>query len=99
MFVNTMPRYEILSREAIETLDRGWRRIVTEIGIEFLLPEAVEIFREAGQVADGERVNFDPDFVMERGRRPPAEFDVQARNPDHNLRIGGDTMAFASVYG
>ena len=37
MFVNTMPRYEILSEDAMAVLDRGWRRIVTEIGIEFLL--------------------------------------------------------------
>ena len=28
MFVNAMPRYEILSEEAMATLDRGWRRIV-----------------------------------------------------------------------
>ena len=41
MFVNAMPRYEILSEEAMDVLDRGWRRIVTELGIEFLLPEAV----------------------------------------------------------
>ena len=30
MFVNKMPRYEILSEEAMDTLDRGWRRIVSE---------------------------------------------------------------------
>ena len=35
MFVNRMPRYEILSEDAMATLDRGWRRIVTELGIEF----------------------------------------------------------------
>jgi hypothetical protein len=27
MFVNTMPRYEILSADAIEVLDRGWRAV------------------------------------------------------------------------
>ena len=27
MFVNTMPRYEILSADSIAVLDRGWRRI------------------------------------------------------------------------
>ena len=48
MFRNTMPRYEILSEDAMDTLDRGWRRIVSEIGVEFILPEAVEIFRAAG---------------------------------------------------
>ena len=32
MFVNDMPRYEILSEDAMATLDRGWRRIVSELG-------------------------------------------------------------------
>ena len=41
MFVNRMPRYEILSEDSMATLDAGWRRIVSEIGIEFMKPEAV----------------------------------------------------------
>ena len=49
MIVNSMPRYEILSEDAMAALDRGWRRIVSELGIEFILPEAVEEFRKAGQ--------------------------------------------------
>ncbi len=48
MFVNTMPRYEILSEEAMDVLDRGWRRIVSELGVEFALREAVELFEQAG---------------------------------------------------
>jgi len=62
MFVNSMPRYEILSEDAMDVLDRGWRRILTEIGIEFMLPEAVELFRAAGQTVEGEHlVKLDPD--------------------------------------
>ena len=38
MYVNELPRYEILSEEAMAVLDRGWRRIVSELGIEFMLP-------------------------------------------------------------
>ena len=53
VIVNSLPRYEILSEEAMEALDRGWRRIVTELGIEFILPEAVEEFRKAGQKVEG----------------------------------------------
>ena len=49
MILNTQPRYEILSEDALETLDRGWRRIVSEIGIEFQHPEAIAHFRTAGQ--------------------------------------------------
>ena len=67
MFVNSMPRYEILSGEAMDVLDRGWRRLVSELGVEFLLPEAVELFRKAGQTVEGEHlVKFDLDFILEQ---------------------------------
>ena len=99
MFVNRMPRYEILSEEAMATLDRGWRRIVSEIGVEFILPEAVEVFAAAGQKTQDATVWLDPDFVMEQVAKAPREFELQARNRTRNLRVGGDTMAFGSVYG
>jgi len=96
---NTLPRYEILSDEAVETLDRGWRRIVSEIGVEFVLPDAVEEFRKAGQTVEGSAVKLDPDFVLEQVAKAPREFDVQARNPAHSVHIGGDSMVFTAVYG
>src|SRR5947199_4930665 len=99
MFRNTMPRYEILSEEAIATLDRGWRRIVSEIGVEFILPEAVEIFRAAGCRTEGAAVFLDPDFVMEQVAKVPREFDLVARNPEKSVRIGGENMVFTGVYG
>jgi trimethylamine--corrinoid protein Co-methyltransferase len=100
MFVNTMPRYEILSEDAMDTLDRGWRRIVSELGVEFMLPEAVEHFRSAGQTVEGDHlVKLDPDFVLEQVAKAPREFELQARNPERSCHIGGDHMVFASVYG
>jgi trimethylamine--corrinoid protein Co-methyltransferase len=100
VFVNAMPRYEILSEEAMDVLDRGWRRIVSELGIEFLLPEAVEAFRSAGQTVEGEQlVKLDPDFVLEQVAKAPSEFELQARNPHHSAHIGGQNMVFAPVYG
>jgi len=99
MFVNKMPRYEILSAEALDTLDRGWRRIVSEIGVEFLKPEALDLFRAAGQKVEENNVFLDPDFIMEQVAKAPREFDVQARNPENSVHIGGDHMVFSSVYG
>ena len=64
MFVNTQPRYEILSEEAMATLDRGWKRIVSEIGVEFASPWATEMLAAAGQQVDGMRVRFDPEWVL-----------------------------------
>ena len=99
MFVNTMPRYEILSADSIAVLDRGWRRIVSEIGIQFAKPEAVELFAKAGQQVEGDVVKLDPEFVLEQVAKAPREFDVQARNPANNVHIGGDHMVFSAVYG
>jgi trimethylamine--corrinoid protein Co-methyltransferase len=99
MFVNGMPRYEILSEDAMEVLDRGWRRLVSELGVEFMLPEAVEHFRKAGQKVEGDKVFLDPEFVLEQVAKAPREFDLQARNPDNSVHIGGDHMVFAGVYG
>ena len=99
MFVNRMPRYEILSEDAMATLDRGWRRIVSEIGIEFDHDEALDLFRQHGQVVEGQNVKLDPEFVLEQVAKAPREFDVQARNPANSIHIGGDHMAFSCVYG
>ena len=100
MFVNSMPRYEILSEDAMAVIDRGWRRLVSEIGIEFLLPEAVDLLREAGQIVEDEnRVRFDPEFILEQVAKAPREFELQARNPANTAHIGGDHMVFAPVYG
>jgi trimethylamine---corrinoid protein Co-methyltransferase len=99
MFRNTMPRYEILSEDAMAKLDAGWRRLVSEVGVEFDSDRALELFRQAGQKVEGQCVYLDPDFMLEQVAKAPHEFDVQARNPEHSIHIGGDHMAFASVYG
>src|ERR1051326_6540783 len=99
MFQNRMPRYEVLSDEAMASLDKGWRRLMTEIGVEFMDERAVDLFPKCGQRVGGRTVFRDPDFVLEQVAKAPREFDVQARNPEHSIHIGGDVMAFASVYG
>lgn len=99
MFRNAMPRYEVLSEDAMATLDRGWRKLMTEIGVEFMDDRALELFRKAGQRVEDNTVFLDPDFVLEQVAKAPREFDVQARNPENTIHIGGDSMAFGAVYG
>src|SRR3954447_22058633 len=98
MFRNKMPRYEILSEDAMAQLDKGWRKLMTEIGVEFLDERALTLFRQAGQRVEDNTVFLDPDFVLEQVAKAPREFDVQARNPEHSIHIGGDSMAFGAVY-
>src|SRR6476661_2964603 len=99
MFRNRMPRYEVLSEGAMATLEGGWRRLISEIGVEFLDDRALDLFRKAGQKVEDRTVFLDPDFVLEQVAKAPHEFDLQARNPERSVHIGGDSMAFGAVYG
>src|SRR5882757_1251177 len=81
VFVNTMPRYELLSEESMAVLEEGWRTIVRDIGIEFQWEPALELFRKAGQTVEGELVKLDPDWVLEQVAKAPREFPFIARNP------------------
>ncbi len=99
MLINELPRYEILDEAAMQELERGWRRIVSELGIEFLYPEALDYFAKAGQKVEGELVKFDPDWILEQVAKAPAEFTLQARNPANSVQIGGKHMVFSTVYG
>src|SRR5215472_526278 len=99
VLINDLPRYEILDEAALAELERGWRRIVSELGIEFLHPEALEYLRAAGQEVEGELVRFDPDWILEQVAKAPPEFDLQARNPERSVHIGGNHMVFSAVYG
>ena len=99
MLINDLPRYEILDEAALAELERGWRRIVSELGIEFLHPDALDYLRGAGQEVDGQLVRFDPDWILEQVAKAPSEFDLQARNPERTVHLGGNHMVFSAVYG
>ena len=49
VLINELPRYEILDEHSMQELDRGWRRIVSELGIEFQHDEAKAALAAAGQ--------------------------------------------------
>ncbi|HEV8105221.1 MAG TPA: trimethylamine methyltransferase family protein [Gaiellaceae bacterium] len=99
MLINELPRYEILDESSLQELERGWRRIVSELGIDFLHDEAIEVLAGAGQKVEGQLVKFDPDWILEQVAKAPREFDLQARNPERTIHVGGNHMAFSAVYG
>jgi trimethylamine--corrinoid protein Co-methyltransferase len=99
MFVNRMPRFEPLSLDALETLDRGWRSLASEVGVEVLHPRALALLEAAGQRVDGVRVRFDPVFLLEQAALAPSTFTLHARNPERSVVVGGDHMVFVPVQG
>ncbi|WGH78942.1 trimethylamine methyltransferase family protein [Jannaschia ovalis] len=88
---------EPLGPEGVAAIHDGVLHILSEIGIEFLNPDAVAHLKRAGCRVDGTNVRMDRDFVTEMVARAPAEFTITPRNPDRALRIGGGWMAFGNV--
>jgi trimethylamine--corrinoid protein Co-methyltransferase len=90
---------EVLSADEIESIHQASLRVLSELGMDFLDADAREALRAAGAETspDTQRVKFDPAMVEERIRTAPSEFKLHARNPDHDLQIGGDWMAFGTV--
>jgi trimethylamine--corrinoid protein Co-methyltransferase len=99
VIVNSAPRFEPLSEDALATIDHGVDRLASEVGVQFDHPRAIELFREAGQTVDGETVRFDPEFLRAQAALAPPRFEMRARNPGRDLVIGGDHMVFCPVQG
>src|SRR6184192_1737265 len=73
--------------------------ILEEIGVDFLHPRARDLFKGAGMKLEEDRVRFDRGWVLEMVAKAPHQFELQARNPERSVTIGGDNMVFSSVYG
>lgn len=86
----------LLSDDQIEAIHQASLRILRDIGLNFLLPEAVDLLRRGGARVDddGVRVRFDPAMVEETIRTAPSRFKMHSRNPAHTVEIGGDGTVF-----
>ena len=95
--VNPDQPTEPLDAEGVQRLHRTAMRILKDIGIEFLNPEAVAHLKQAGCTVSGTNVRMDEDFVMEMVGRAPDSFSITPRNPAREIVIGGKHMVFVNV--
>lgn len=95
-----IPPYAVMDEENLLKIEATAERILVEIGIDVRDdPECLALFRQAGAQVDGLRVRLQPGQVRELLRTAPATFTQHARNPAHNVQIGGDSVVFSPAYG
>ncbi|MFV1442361.1 trimethylamine methyltransferase family protein [Phaeobacter sp. JH20_36] len=95
-----IPNFEVLSEEALQTIEANAETILEEVGVNFVNnPGALERWREAGATIDGERVRIPRGLARELCKTAPSEFTQHARNPEKSVVIGGKNMVLAPVYG
>ncbi|HYK99753.1 MAG TPA: trimethylamine methyltransferase family protein [Steroidobacteraceae bacterium] len=91
---------ELLSTEAVEVIEKNAETILEEIGVEFRRdPPSLELWRKAGADVKGERVHIPRGMARRLLAGAPSEFTLYARNPERNVRFGGNATVFSPVGG
>jgi trimethylamine--corrinoid protein Co-methyltransferase len=92
---------EILSADQVEAIIGAALTILETRGMRFLEPGSRKLLRAAGADCDESTMmmRFDRGLVLEKLALAPAEFCLRARNPAHDLHIGGNSLVFSSVGG
>ena len=93
----SFPPTRLISDDQVEAIHLASLKVLAEIGMDFMLPEARELLRKAGAKIEGERVRFDPAMIEEAMAHAPAEFTIHSRNPKRSMRVGGPNIVFGTV--
>ncbi len=98
---NPYPPLEILSADQLEAIHQTSLRILEELGIELMSPDARRRLRAAGAEVDETSgiVRLDRGLVAGALASAPSRFDLVPRNPARTVRIGGDHLVFGLVAG
>lgn len=92
---------EPLSADAVEAIHQTSLEILESVGVAILLPEARAILARAGCLVDEDkgRVRFGRELVEAMLPLAPARVALHARNPAHDLVLGGDQVCVATCVG
>ncbi len=98
---NPYAAIEVLDADQVEVILESALQVLETQGMRFLEPGSRQRLGAAGADVDesSQMVRFDRSLVAEQLALAPAEFSLRARNPAHNLKIGGNKIVFGSVGG
>ncbi|MCP4981735.1 MAG: trimethylamine methyltransferase family protein [Gammaproteobacteria bacterium] len=98
---NPYPPLEIISADQLETIHQASLRILRDIGLRVDSPSALKLMSELKADVDFDKshVRLDPELVEELLQGIPSEFTIHARNPAKTIRVGGNSIVFATTCG
>ena len=98
---NPLAPVELISADQVETIHATSLTVLRDIGLRVDSAVALDLLAGAGADVDrgSGRVRFDPALVEEMLTGIPSEFTIHARNPDKTVRVGGNSLTFATVCG
>ena len=89
----------IFSDDEIESIHQASLKVLRDTGMNIQSPRAVEILRVAGANidVDGQRVRFEPEFIMEKIATTPSEFTLHGRHQGRHVNVGGRSVVYSIV--
>ncbi len=92
-------RMQVLSRSEINLIHDASMEILSETGVKFNSPEALDLFRDNGFNVANPRVFITEKEVMRALETVPSRFVVHARNPKYDVAIGEDDFVLLPTAG
>ncbi|MGZ9811385.1 trimethylamine methyltransferase family protein [Pseudoroseicyclus sp. H15] len=90
---------EVISADQLEAIHQAALTLLATTGFRVLDDGARARYASAGADVSGPTVRLDPGLIAERLATVPSTFTLAARNPAHNLQVGGDLCVYVSVGG
>lgn len=94
-----MNYFEYFSQNELQRIHAATLRVLEKVGVDFGYEPALTLLAKAGCRVDGTRVYFPAKLVEEQIAKAPSQFTLHARNPEKNVIIGGDHIAYIPCYG
>jgi len=91
--------FEYFSTNQLEQIHEATLEVMETTGLLFAYEPARDLFAKAGCKIDGQRIFFPKKLVEAQVKKAPSRFTLYARNPEKNVVIGGDNIAFMPCYG
>ena len=88
-----------MHHHTLKQIDEASLRILETIGIRLHHPDILDLARDNGIRVVGETAFFRPEQVARWVSFAPDRFTLHARNPVHDMTLGGDAVHFAAGYG
>ena len=95
----TLPAIDGVSADELEAIHTASLHVLRDTGIAVLHEDARERLRTAGARVgdDGVRVHFETELIESLVALAPETFTMHARNPAHDVQIGGDALTFCMM--
>ena len=99
--VNPLVRQGAYSADEVNSIHEAALRVIEQLGIKVLNPEARSIFKAAGATVDEATWNVKIDRALITGAlaTSPREFDLKGARQERDVRLGGGHVAFMPVGG